>query len=63
MTGILAVLICAAITILWIFVYYNHLPMYDRLTKHYVMDEHGVGIANLCIALMLMLAFIMGKIL
>jgi hypothetical protein len=63
MIGALAILICVAITVLWIFVYYHHQPMFDKITKQYVMDEHGIGIANFCIMLMLMLAFIMGKIL
>jgi hypothetical protein len=63
MIGIIAILICVTITILWIFVYYNHLPMFDKLTKQYVVDEHGVGVANFCIMLMILLAFIMGKLL
>jgi hypothetical protein len=63
MIGLLAILICATITILWIFVYYNHLPMFDRSTKQYVVDEYGVAVANFCIMLMIVLAFIMGKLL
>jgi len=63
MIGILAILICATITILWVFVYYNHLPMFDKLTKQYVVDEYGVNVANFCIMLMIILAFIMGKLL
>jgi hypothetical protein len=63
MIGVLVILICIAITILWVFVYYYHLPIFDKLTKQYVTDEHGIGVANFCIMLMLMLAFIMGKIL
>lgn len=55
-------ILCTFIAILWVVVYYNHLPMFDKITKHYVMDEHGIGIANLCIFLMLILSFILGKL-
>jgi hypothetical protein len=57
------IIIPILITILWIVVYFHHLPIFDKYTKQYVIDEKGINIANLCIFLMLILSFILGKLL
>jgi hypothetical protein len=62
MTIVAIIIIPILITILWIAVYFHHLPIFDKYTKQYVIDEKGINVANLCIFLIIVLSFALGKL-
>lgn len=57
------ILIIFLILILWVITHIIYKPIYDKISKQYVNNEDDFIIANICIAAMLCLSFVIGLLL
>jgi Na+(H+)/acetate symporter ActP len=56
------IIMFTVIAMLWAIAHILYKPIYDKIAKQYVTNEDDFKIANICIAVMLCLSFVIGLI-
>jgi hypothetical protein len=57
------IIILIVILAIWLVAHILYKPVYDKIAKEYVINEDDFKLANICIAVMLGLSFVIGLLL
>jgi hypothetical protein len=57
------IIMFTVIAMLWAIAHILYKPVYDKISQQYVINEDDFKLANICIAIMLCLSFVIGLLL